>query len=594
MTRRLRGSTSWIGAVLAAIVLTVTGCASLPDTSTPEAIGTIAREPVSPTVPKPTPGREPDLLLRDFFKASTDPSDHHAAARQFLTPDASKAWDDAASATIVDKVDVLPDSRTSDQATYVVRANRVGQLAPGGDYQAEEGNFETKISLRRVNGEWRVDQVPPGVIMDRPQFLNTYQRKSLYFLDPTGTTTVADPRWISASQDQLAAQLIDMLMRGPKDRIKMAVRTQFSPGITLAGPITKADGRTSSVGVGLGGIRIDFNGVDGMDKHNRELLAAQVIWTLASAEISGPYVLEADGKPLNENLANGWTTADVNTLNPIANAGTNVPLHAVRDGGLVKVDAGAVTPVPGYFGAVHNLQSAALSRDGSFIAAVADTGRKPPDAARALMMGSADGSAFPVADGNTITRPTWAADDGSAWAVIDGTNVISAVRDRQTGQVSLTTVNADAINALGGPITELRLSRDGVRVALIVGGKVYVAIVVTGSDGKVSLVNPRPVAIGLGSPAQSLDWITGETLVVARSASDIPVVMITVDGSRMDSLPSRNLTPPVTSVEASSTTEFVADSRAVFQLNNNDPAADRLWREVPGLAGVQAIPVLPG
>lgn len=102
------------------------------------------------------------------------------------------------------------------------------------------------------------------------------------------------------------------------------------------------------------------------------------------------------------------------------------------------------------------------------------------------------------------------------------------------------------------------------------------------------------MAIGLGSPALSLDWSTSDTIVVARAASDIPVVQIAVDGSRMDALPSRNLTAPVVAVDASTTTEFVADSRAVFQLNNNDPAGDRYWREVPGLTGVKAIPILPG
>ena len=62
----------------------------------------------------------------------------------------------------------------------------------------------------------------------------------------------------------------------------------------------------------------------------------------------------------------------------------------------------------------------------------------------------------------------------------------------------------------------------------------------------------------------------------------------------MDALPSRNLTPPVTAVDASPSTTFVADTRAVFQLNSTDPAGDRYWREVPGLTGVKAVPVLPG
>ena len=80
--------------------------------------------PGSPAAP--VPGREPDLLLRDFLQASTDPTNRHRAARQFLTPAMSETWDDAASATIVDKVDVLVAERDGDSATYVVRASTVG------------------------------------------------------------------------------------------------------------------------------------------------------------------------------------------------------------------------------------------------------------------------------------------------------------------------------------------------------------------------------------------------------------------------------------------------------------------------------------
>ena len=79
------------------------------------------------------------------------------------------------------------------------------------------------------------------------------------------------------------------------------------------------------------------------------------------------------------------------------------------------------------------------------------------------------------------------------------------------------------------------------------------------------------MASGLGSTALSLDWSNSDTIVIARSGADIPVVQVAIDGSRMDALPSGNLTAPVTSVDASPTTEYVADARAVFQLNNNDP-----------------------
>lgn len=581
-------------AMLSTLALLAAGCANLPDSSAPQALGTIERAPASTSVEAPAQGREPDLLLRDFVKASTDPANRHLAARQYLTKDMSARWDDAASATIVDKIDLITESRTANRAVYTIRANRVGQLEPGGLYQAQEGQYEAKFSWVKVDGEWRIDDLPNGVIMDRPQFLNSYQRKSLYFLDPSAQTVVPDPRWISASQDQMVTQLIGLLIDGPKPSLAGAVRNELGSGVSVLGPITKADGRASQVGVGLGGVQVDFQGLGRMSAQSRELLAAQVVWTLENAGISGPYVLLADGQPLDERYPNGWTIAEVGSFNPLATSSASVGMHALRGGGLVSVGDATATPVPGYFGASDNLRSVALSQDGTLAAAVAETRRPAPEPQTALVVGTYDGNVATALEAQTITRPTWALDGSTAWAVVNDSSVVRVVRETGTGKLTTMPVESGAITALGGPITELRLSRDGVRAALIVDGEVYVATVTRLPDGGYSLTNPRAIAHGLGGRAVSLDWSTADTVVVVREGSDVPVVQLAVDGSRMDPLPSRNLTSPVRAVDATLTTEYVADARAVFQLNNNDPAGDRYWREVPGLTGLQAIPVLPG
>ncbi|MGB3773054.1 MAG: MtrAB system accessory lipoprotein LpqB [Rhodococcus sp. (in: high G+C Gram-positive bacteria)] len=580
-------------AVLAVVVTATAGCASLPASSAPQAIGTVARGPVAQEPPVPAPGRDPNLLVRDFVKASTDPADDHAAARQFLTSDAASEWDDGANAIVVDKVDVLEDSRSSDAAQYTVRANRVGQLDQGGQYRAEQGSFEARVTLAREDGEWRIDDLPSGIVMDRTQFLNSYQRKSLYFLDPTGNELVPDQRWVNTSQEQLTETLTALLQEGPRDSLDPAVRNVLA-GLETVGPITKADGRNTGVGVGLGGVRIDLTGAGGLDRATRRLLAAQIIWTLAEAEVSGPYVLSNDGAPIDPAYPDGWTTAEVAEFDPLAVAGTDIGLHALRNGSLVRIGSNGITAVPGYFGTVNNMRSISLSSDGTLVAAVSDTGRAAPQPPDALLIGSYGGDAFPVAEGDSITRPTWGSDSDAVWAVVDGTQVKRAVRDPSTGQVSVVDVDSAAIAQIGGQITELRLSRDGVRAALIVDGSVYVAIVVRRDDGVYSLQEPEAVATGLASAALSLDWSTGVTVVVARAATDVPIVQVAVDGSRLDGLPSRNLTAPVVSVDASANSTYVADSRAVFEIDDSDPASDRYWREIPGLTGAKAVPVLPG
>ncbi len=578
---------------LSAVLLTG-ACASLPASSSPQAIGTLATVAPGTPVAPPASGREPDLLVRDFVKASTEPANRHLAARQYLTPEMSAKWDDAASAIIVDKVDTLSESRTDQEAIYTIRVNKVGRLEPGGIYVPEDGSYEAKMTLNLVDGEWRISDLPSGVIMERPAFLGAYQRKSLFFPDPSGQTMVPDLRWISGSQDQMTSQLVGLLIEGPKQALASAVRNELGAGVSVIGPITKADGRSGQVGVGLGGIRIDFRIGQSMDPETRALFAAQIIWTLASADIAGPYVLLVDGAPLDAAHPEGWTTADVASTNPLATTGATVGLHAVRDGSLVSVGEQAVTPVPGFAGTAGNLASVALSRDGKTVAAVTDTANPDPAKRFSLMLGPYGEGAAPVLDAPVITRPTWEIDNNTIWAAVNGNTVVRVVREPTTGRTSVMNVDVGALIPLGSNITELRLSRDGVRAAMIIDGKVYLAIVVRLPSGVFALTSPRAVAPGLGSTALSLDWSNSDTIVIARNNSDVPVVQVAIDGSRMDSLPRGNLTAPVVSVDASPTTEYVADARAVFQLNNNDPAGDRLWREVPGLTGQKAIPVLPG
>ena len=65
------------------------GVPGVPSSSAPQAIGTVDR-PAPPSLPTPTPGMDPDVLLREFLKATADPANRHLAARQFLTESASQ------------------------------------------------------------------------------------------------------------------------------------------------------------------------------------------------------------------------------------------------------------------------------------------------------------------------------------------------------------------------------------------------------------------------------------------------------------------------------------------------------------------------
>jgi len=594
-----------LGLIMVA-ALALGSCANLPDNSAPQALGTIVREPTSTGPAPPVKGRDPDLLVRDFLEATADPANRHEAARQYLTPPTSLTWDDAAGTVIVDSPDTLRLSRTADTATYQIRGRKLGELGADGEFRAADKSYETQITMTKVDDEWRIDQLNGGVVIEKNAFYKTYRRYSLYFANSSGNSMVPDLRWIATSKDQLTGRLVSLLSQGPQPELTPAVRNLLAAPVTLRGGITKANGETDNVGVGLGGVQIDLDGASTLDPRGKELLAAQVVLTLAGADILGPYVLLADGKPLDERYTNtGYSVGDVAALNPMTDEHAPVGLHALHDGSLVSVDVnkGDIAPTPGYFGTARNLQSVGLSEDGQLVAAVADSGQPAPAPARTLVIGSYDGTAtFSVAQGNSFTRPSWTSDGGAVWTVIDGDRVIRAVHDRATGNVSVQDVDSSALT-VGQPnttdpvprmpITDLRISRDGARAAIIASGKVFMAVVVPHPDGHYSLESPIPVAVDLSTNPVSIDWFTYDSLVVAREGNVDPVQSVFIDGADLSSLVWQNLTPPLRVVSASPDTLYIADSRAVMQLQSSDPAADRVWREVQGL-GANSAPVLPG
>ncbi|MEV6555371.1 MtrAB system accessory lipoprotein LpqB [Nocardia sp. NPDC051756] len=588
------------GAAALAALVVLSGCASLPESSAPQALGTINREPTSEGPPPPTQGRDPDLLLRDFLLATADPANRHLAARQYMTPSAAAQWDDSAGTTIVEKPDTLRESRTGDKATYRIRARKIADLDSNGAYRASaDPPLENKIEMTKVNDEWRIDELPDGVVMDAIAFGKMYRRYVLYFVDPTSSVVVPDLRWAAVPKAQLTQRLLAMLGEGTQPALAPVLRNELAAPITLRGPITKANGDPDDVGVGLGGVKIDFAGASALNPHDRELLAAQVVLTLAGADILGPYVLLADGKPFDDRFTgSGWAVADVQQYSQPTQGNSQVGLHALRGGVLVQVpeNNAPITPAPGYFGTVNNLLSAALSPDSQLVAGVADAGRPPPDPARTLMIGTYGGNAIPVAAGNTITRPSWNIDGTAAWAVIDGERVIRAVHDRSTNTVSVQDVDTSALtsgSAFHAPITELRIARSGVRAALIADGKVYVAVVIPKPGGGFALASPLPVGVNSSAAAVSLSWFGSDRLIISREGNVDPVGTVSIDGSQPTPQTSRNLTAPVRQVSANPEHQYAADSRAVLELTSNPDGGEPYWREVPGL-GANAVPVLPG
>ncbi|HEX2283502.1 MAG TPA: MtrAB system accessory lipoprotein LpqB [Mycobacterium sp.] len=575
------------------LAFALAGCAGVPNSSAPQAIGTVDR-PAPPSLPKPTPGMDPDVLLREFLKATADPANRHLAARQFLTESASRAWDDAGSALLIDNV-VFVETREPQRVSVRMRADILGSLSDMGVFETGEGALPDPgpIELVKTSGGWRIDRLPNGVFLDWQQFQATYKRYTLYFADPTGGTVVPDPRYVAVSDpDLLATELVSKLVAGPRPEMDKTVRNLLGPPLKLRGPVTRADGGKTGVGRGYGGARIDLENLSTTDPHSRQLLAAQIIWTLSRAGVNGPYVINADGAALDDRFADGWETSDVAATDPGAASGVAAGLHALVGGSLVSLDGQRAPRVPGSFGQMPNQTAAAVSRTGQEVASIMTLRRGAPDAASSLWIGPLGGNASQALEARHLSRPSWSLDD-AIWVVVDGNNVVRVIQDA-SGQPARIPVDSTPVSMkFPGVIAELQLSRDGTRAAMVIEGQVILAGVEQTPGGGYALTYPRRLGYGLRNTVVSLSWRTGDDIVVSRTDPQHPVSYVNLDGVNSDG-PSRNLLMPVTTVAANPSTVYVADQRGVLQLSGSAAEDNPSWTEVRPLMAPGAVPVLPG
>ncbi|WP_295642805.1 MtrAB system accessory lipoprotein LpqB [uncultured Corynebacterium sp.] len=556
----------------------VTGCTTLPGKSTPEAISSYAPAPSQVDVPKPRKNQPSDLLLRDFFGASSHPLSRHEAARQFLTQEATDRWDSEKTVLILDRIDIASDGEaTSDHITYKVRGNIVGRLGVGGVYMPEYTAFQTTYELVKSGDEWRVDNLPNAVVMDRAEFTRSYESRPIYFFNPEATSLVPDRRWVYNRQQSPGASAISLLTAGPQPALVDGVKRLLPEGATAQ--VSRSE---------QGGFSVEFSGLTDMSADVRKLVAAQVIWTLASADVRGPYELKADGSPLLSDRPDGVMLQDVSQYDP--NAPIEVPLRAVSNGVVYNdVDSGKVNPIDGWLRQSW-VESASVSPRDSIFAAVMGRGDEP----RRLLIGPQDGQPQTATRGKSLTRPSWTPDGDTVYTVADGKKVLRLTRNTASDLISETEVDSSALESLVGNksrISVFRISHTGARAVMIIDGRVYVSVIEVGDDGNLRLGKPMQVANQLGDTAVTADWHVDGSLIVGTKVNDAPVFNVAMDGSVVTQLSAQNLSAPVVSVASTKDTIYATDARALMKLRFDDEET-RFWREVSSLQSQRAVPLL--
>jgi Lipoprotein LpqB beta-propeller domain/Sporulation and spore germination len=570
--------------VLLALLLAtlgLAGCASVPDDSPVQVLRQVGDGEDAQLPPGPVEGSNPLDLVRDFVFASGSSTDRHGSARRFLAPDAA-GWDDEASLIVLGgQFDTVPAPGALDPAggttTIRIRGTALGRITAAGSFEPSQAVFQQDVTVVRTEGQWRISRLPDGTLVPLSILRDNYRTVRTWFVDPVRRLVVADLRYLpSVPSRAQAARALELLLAGPSGALQGAAVSQLPPGAQLRSNVAMSSD---------GALIVDLTRVGDLDPPAREVLAAQVVLTLAEVNVSKVRLL-VDGEPLLAGRPD-LTRDDVAARSAEVQPAADVPGLVVSGGRLRQLTGPEPgTPLAGPLGdGQYDVESAASTVDGQRVAAVTRDGRD-----RVLVVGATGAGVTPVSlTATTMTRPTWAPTGLEVWTVLDS-RVVARVTVDSAGPPRTGQVDADELTAIG-PIRDLRLSRDGIRVVAVVNGSLYTAAVARAINGDAAIRNVRrlrPVDLG---EVVAADWRAAESVVAITRGTQVLVGQVSVDGLGIQAVLGNNLTPPLTAVAAvSNRALLVTDQAGVWSFGGGDQAA---WRQVIGGAA-GAVPLYPG
>ncbi|WP_316528903.1 LpqB family beta-propeller domain-containing protein [Kitasatospora brasiliensis] len=467
------------GALLGTLV--ASGCAAMPDsggiTKVELSQGSADKNLQARVFPvAPGRGAKPSELLTGFLDAVTA-DEGYETARKYLTERAAETWNPDAGIQVLSTTTPPPaqDVTAADtQVSAVVTGQLIATVDAKHSYQLVAGqnnNVSSDFTFVRENGEWRIDKLPPGVIMNETNFRNSFRQVERFFYtapDPSaviaGTAVqevlVADPIYLRRRIDPLTSAA-RALVDGPSSWLSPVVRTAFPTGTTVD-PVTIDDGRIAHVRLG---------GTDVGEPMACRRMATQLFYTLADQGKGQVDRLELKGQ-------HGACTAsrtDVPITGPGSLAGRAQQYYQRSDNGVLMVvtDEGRTgDAVPGPLGkpqpnGTPPLGTVAVSRDGSRAAAVSGDGHQVysvplKDGAAAAMGEPVLSSAKGGDKEDGFGSPSWDG-RGNLW-VVD--------RNKQGPRVVMVRGNKSytvPVEGLTGQtVDSLKIASDGARVALVV------------------------------------------------------------------------------------------------------------------------------
>lgn len=472
--------------------------------------------------PGPKPGQQPTDIVRGFLGAQANSEHAHRIARSFLTASQAQLWDDTAGVEVLDlgsrTVEPKPAGGTG-EAALSVTAPVTGRIDPDGSYSVRSGTLEEVYRLRKEGGQWRLSDVPPGLRLTPADRDRSFRPAEVFY--PVLTAKAASPRlaadrvFVPVAADQ-AQVLVDRVLAAPTRRLQGTVT--FRRGLVAAAVTTDGSG---TVTVALAPAAAALTAAD------RAGLSAQLVWTLRqlAPRFRGLRLL-VGGRPLRVpgqgevQDAEAWDSYDPEGLGPSPPYYYAANRRLRSSGTLFASDA--TTGTAGVDGHIA-VDGVAVSPDGAQIALL--DGVAPGRVT--LRTGTPRGPTYRRAvTGDALRSPSWGAGDRGLW-LLTGHRGLALL---PPGGSALQDVPISGAPA-AGRFTALAASRDGTRVALVIGRRLYVGKV-SDAGGRVRVSDLQPL-VGV-PPVTAVAWVSGTELAVL--AVPFQLLRVAIDGSVVDTV----------------------------------------------------------
>lgn len=525
--------------------LLVAGCATMPDSGGVQQVK--ASNPGDSQVRvyavQPRENAEPDEIVDGFLEAMTSDDPGFATARKYLTKQAAATWKPEQSITVLttapdrEQADRLADPENQGRS-YPIRGRQIATVDARHAYQprtpSEYKDFIHVVQQPAADGkgkEWRIDHLPPGLVLSEADFQRNYRSVNTYYFASGEDWVVADPVYIRQRQDPVTrmdpvTQTVKALLEGPTNWLKPAVDSRFPSGTELKEGVTSLATDDQST------LKVPLNAkADRVGGEVCRRMAAQLLFTLGDLTSVRVEQVElqrgSDGSRLCV-----LSKEQAEEFAPVRDSGRAENPFFVDDQGTLKTlpvggkeDAEADATLGPFGKGATPLRSVAVDRDESRAAGVGKDGR---DLRVASIL--SDHELRPALVTSTAARPedrlsapSWDG-RGDLW-VADRNPVKPRLWMVPDGEGTPVEVRAPWLTG-GARVESLRLSADGVRMALLLkekDGSTTLKIGRVERDGEapgaaVSVVDLQPVAPRMET-VTAVSWAGPSRLVVVGKES---------------------------------------------------------------------------